>query len=475
MKRLPLASSCFFAVLIGVFALLVPATGLAQGSRPNQLLTEADDERAGQEAAREVAAQIGILEDPELNAYLQQLGVKLLRGLPRRPFRYRFYVVDQAEPNAFALPGGFIFVSRGLLALATNEDELANVIGHEITHSAMRHSARQQSIAANLSPLLMGIRREAKLRGYSRDMEREADEGGQQLAAAAGYDPRGMATFMDKLSDWERLGTGVYRRASFFDTHPTSTQRASVNRIRASEMRWTPAHDPSVTKQGYIKRLEGLPVGERPEAGIFSGARFLHPDLDFQVRFPNGWRLQNSGMAVGASAPRGGAVVFLTADSPQGPPRTAAQAFLNQNRELRVQESNPTRIFGQDAWEVKAIVSGGGGRNDVFLTFLPHRGSTWRFTGITASALVARFEPKITRTIKSFRPLNPDQLATIHGTKLRIVKAEPGEDINAFSKRTGNGWGRPETAIANGLKRETVFEGGELVKIIRSEPYARAQ
>ncbi|MEE8166927.1 MAG: M48 family metalloprotease, partial [Myxococcota bacterium] len=111
------------------------------------LLTSADDVRVGAEAAKEVEASIGLLDNPELTAYIQRIGKKLLRGLPRRDFAYSFAIVDQMEPNAFALPGGHIYVSRGLLALVNDEDELACVMGHEIVHVAKRHSAQQQAVA----------------------------------------------------------------------------------------------------------------------------------------------------------------------------------------------------------------------------------------------------------------------------------------------------------------------------------------
>lgn len=467
MLRFP---SCLCALACAVvLASAYPSAADAQ--RRGQLITELDDERAGQEGARAVAAQVGIFDDRELNAYVQGIGLKLLRGLPRRAFRYQFFVVDQAEPNAFALPGGFIFISRGLLALVESEDELANVIGHEITHSAKRHAMRQQAIAAHQSPLVMGLRRTARLRGYNRDMEREADRLGQQLAAAAGYDPRGMATFMERLGDWGRLSTGMRREPSFFDTHPTTSERAVVNSVRASEMRWKRDKTLGDTHSSYLERLDGLPLGMRPEAGVFRGTRFLHPDLDFQVRFPNGWQTSNTNIAVGAQAPRGAAVVFLTADAPPGKPKVSADKFLSKNQDLRVKESRPVKIVGRDAWRVLAQASAPNGRSKVYFTFLQHQGSTWRFTGVVPSSGARRYEDNIINTMRSFRPLTPDQKRSIRGTRLRIVKAEPGDDLSKLSERYGNVWDRSRTAVANGVNREHRFDGGELVKVARSEAY----
>ena len=155
------------------------------------LVTSVDDERAGQQASASVKAQIGVLENSPLSAYVDRVGRKVLRGMPRRAFGFEFNVVDQMEPNAFALPGGYIFISRGLLALANSEDELACVIGHEIIHSAHRHAAQQQALSETRSELspCPGTRA-GKVAGYSRDMEREADKDGQKLCAAVGLRPR---------------------------------------------------------------------------------------------------------------------------------------------------------------------------------------------------------------------------------------------------------------------------------------------
>ena len=169
------------------------------------LLTTSDDIREGAEAAQSVAVDIGLLDDAELTEYVESIGKKLLRGLPRRDFAFHFAIVDQMEPNAFALPGGYIYVSRGLLALINNVDELACVLGHEIVHSARRHSAQQQAVARYQSPMSFPMSRAATLAAYGRDMEREADALGQRLCGAAGYNPMGMATFMRSLDQRERL------------------------------------------------------------------------------------------------------------------------------------------------------------------------------------------------------------------------------------------------------------------------------
>jgi predicted Zn-dependent protease len=449
-----------------------------QSSRPKKkrtvLLTEYDDIRVGREDSQVVAAEIGIVDDPRLDSYVDELGRKLLRGIPRRGFQYEFSVVDQFEPNAFALPGGYIFISRGLLALANDEDEIANVIGHEITHAARRHAASQQALARHMNPLSVGYLRAASLASYGRDMEREADRGGQILAAAAGYDPTGMSTFLKDLGQMERLLLGHARAPTFFDTHPGSRERAAANAVRAHEIRWK--RDPRLgdTRASHLRRIDGIALGQRPEGGIFEGDRFLHPDLDFQVRFPEGWETQNSNRAVGAVAPRGDAVVFLTADQPEGEPREMAEAFLAKTQEeqpLTLLESQPVKIGRLDAWRMKVEGSGRGGSVTIYWIFFPYRGTTWRITCMAPSRVERKYAGRMLNTARSFRPLTPEERNAIQSERLRVVEARPGEDLTALGQRTGNAWDPSRTAVFNGLFSNHRFEGGEFVKIARVEPY----
>jgi predicted Zn-dependent protease len=469
-----------FRRLLACISLLACAAALALaacssspkggGKKRTILLTERDDARVGEEASGAIAAQMGLFENPELNAYVGEMGSKLLRGVPRRSFQYQFSVVDQFEPNAFALPGGYIFISRGLLALANSEDQLACVIGHEITHAARRHAAMQQALAGQGGPLTMPWVRAANMASYGRDMERDADRGGQILAAAAGYDPMGMSTFLTDLGQMERLRIGHARQTTFFDTHPGSQERAAVNAARSHELRWK--RDPALddTHNAYLRRIDGLPVGPRPEGGVFEGDRFLHPDLDFQVHFPPGWRTSNSNQVVGAMSPQRDAVVFLTADQPAGDPREVAEAFVAKtNREfpVEVEQSEPVKIGRIDAWRVRLA-----GRGLVAsVTFIPYRGATWRITAVSRSFAADKYLGRTLNTARSFRPLTPEERRKIHGMRLRLVSARPGEDLDALSRRSGNAWDTSTTAVYNGIFGSHRFEGGELVKTAHVEPY----
>ena len=455
-------------------ALALVALALAPAARADRTVlldSTYDDAAVGREASKGVDAQIGLLGDKALDAYIQGIGDKLLRAIPNRPFAYQFRVVDQVEANAFALPGGHIFVSRGLLALANDEDELACVIGHEIGHVAKRHAAAQQGATSGMFPLLDPMLRQGRMAAYSRDLERSADHDGQILCAAAGYDPLGMARLLESLMNYEKLVTGdPYRMESYFDTHPLSSERATVARVDASELRWK--RDPKLgdPRAALLAHIDGLPVGQRPESGIFYGDVFLHPGLGFKMRFPRGWRKANTPQAVGAQAPRGNAVVYLAGDVPKGEPRQVAEGWAEKNVRGKgeIESAAPFAVAGLPGWRLFVVGSSGGMPVRSYITFIPFANAVWRVTGASIS------DKELDQTVvttRSFRELSDEDRAAIRQTRVAIVKAEPGEELAALTARTGNVWGAYETAIYNAVQPGHRFEGGETVKIAKESPY----
>jgi predicted Zn-dependent protease len=473
------ASRFFTACLVVLCALSLGVAGCSSAPKKKKrtvLMTEYDDARVGEEASVSVAQQMGVLADPAINAYVTEIGLKLLRGLPRRSFQYHFAVVDQEEPNAFALPGGYIFISRGLLVLANSEDELACVIGHEITHVHHRHAAAQQGLAKR--GITMPWIKAGKMAAYGRDMERDADKGGQILCAAAGYDPMGMSTFLANLGQTERFRLGFSRNPGWLDSHPGSTERAAVNAIRASEIRWK--RDPLLgdTQVSLYNKIEGLPYGQRPEAGVFQGDIFMHPDLDFYIRFPNGWYTQNTNSVVGAQEPRGRAIVFLTAESAAGEPQKIAEAWAAKTQETQsidIKDSRHVKVGHLDAWRMRVNARSGGGLLTSLVTFFPYSQATWRVTAMSRAGDADNYLGRTLVTARSFRPLTEEERASIVEQTLHIVQALPEESVERLGQRTGNGWDVRATALYNGVFVDHRFGRGDLVKTLRTKPYASKQ
>ena len=352
-----------------------PAPPAKAPRRPVVLSTEYDDQRAGEEAKGEVAATLGLVRDPKVQELVDAVGRRLLAHVPARAFSYEFRVVDQWPPNAFTLPGGAVYVSRGLLVLSNSEDELANVLAHEIMHAAARHAAARQRVAGGTNPFAMVLTSPIYLAAYSRDQEREADRGGQSMAAAAGYDPAGMNDFLASLRNVERLLAGASRMPGFFDTHPPTSERTASTATRAQHLDWT--RQPGVTRdrEDYLRRLEGLVVGEDPAEGVFENGRFLHPDLDFMLRVPDGWQFVNTPAALGAVSPDGRARVTLELAGEGADPAVFAEAFVAQRAaeiDAEIEERRALSINGLPAVELRGSAPGPSGSVAGKLTWIAH-------------------------------------------------------------------------------------------------------
>lgn len=440
----------------------------ARDKKPEVILrTEAHDERAGAEEAERVAAEIGLLEDRALTSYVSQVGQRLARNAPRGHFSYRFQVVDQDAPNAFALPGGYIFVSRGLLALSNSEDELANVIGHEIVHVALRHAAARQSLMRDL-PAIFRHAAMGQVASYSRDQEREADRLGQGLTAVAGFDPQGMADFLKDLDYTERLRLGHSRMPGYLDTHPTTGERVAEAGVRARSISWK--RQPPITggRNAYLRRLDGLVVGTASTEGVFAGDRFLHPELGFSMRLPADWELVNTRKAVGAISPRRDGQVFLEFQGRGSDPEQASAEFIEEAREqgLRIDSSRPLLIGEFAAFRALGRAATVG----VHLTWIAWNGAIYRLTGVARGGS-GRLEGIFNNVARSFRPLTTKERASIRETRLRLVPARAEESLAEFSRRTGNEWNIQQTAVMNNVFANERLEAGRLMKIAVSQPY----
>src|SRR6185436_7271053 len=236
----------------------------------------------GMEQAKTVERDMGLLAAPELDAYVRAVGDRLAASSPRRDVPYAFHVVDTPEPNAFAVPG-HVYVTRGLLVLLNDEDELAGVLAHEVGHIAARHAVQRLSralpagiltgivsgVTGLASPLLGSLFQaggelatDALLAPYSRDQEREADRVGQEIAARAGWDPAGLGRALVTLERVDALGKDAKkRRPSFLDSHPSTPERARTTAAFAATLVRGEAAPIAAPPTRFLELLDGLVVG----------------------------------------------------------------------------------------------------------------------------------------------------------------------------------------------------------------------
>ena len=468
-----LAALLLLGLLLAVPA-CTPASRRPSGKKKEPeiiLQTEAHDERAGARAATAIASQVGVIDDPILSSYVLHLGRRLARHAPQTDFTYRFHIVDQDAPNAFALPGGYIYISRGLLLLANSEDELANVIGHEIVHVARRHAAARQGLIRGL-PAIFQMFFMGQVASYSRDQEREADSIGQTLAGVAGYDPDGLARFLRNLEFTERLALGFSRMQGYLDSHPATSERVATAGARARTIEWTRQPGLLPNANAYLRQLDGLVVGMGASEGVVDRGRFLHADLGFSMRFPDGWDVVNTHSAVGAVSPQRNAQIVLQLQGAGDDARQASLEYLEEPdvQGLRVASEQPILLGDLEAYRIEGSAGTAMGSVGVHLTWIPRGGSIYRITGIS---LRRKSRGGIFANVaRSFRPLTPRERRSIHETRLRVVKAMPGESLGELSARTGNSWNLQQTAVSNALFADARLEEGQLVKVAVPQAYS---
>jgi predicted Zn-dependent protease len=489
-----------------VFALGVAVVGCSLNPvsrRPEVVFVSEEQEvEAGREAAEMVASEMGLVQDAALTAYLAAIGERVAAYAPQRNLTYSFGIIDQDEPNAFALPGGYVYVSRGLLAIANSEDELANVIAHEVVHVAARHHAQRQTRATGagllaLPGLLAGalipgpvgdllstsaaVAGGGVLAGYSRSQELESDRVGQQMAAQAGYQPKALADFLatlerDSALRLERLGE-ERRMPGFFDTHPSTPKRASQAAERADGIAWTARPAIAGGRNGFPHRLDGILVGENPAEGVFEGRRFMHPDLDLTLVFPKRWKTLNTRLAVGALSEKGDAQIALQHQGPGNDPREASAAFFQEASEqmrIEVARLDAIGINGLRAVRGQAVAHGRRGLLSLDLTWIAHGGSIYLISGLVGDGYTDEHRALFGRVVHSFRPLEPREREGIRETRLRVHAARAGEDLKSLGRRTHNAWDVERTATANGLSRGAVLAEGQPVKIGQRQRYRGA-
>jgi predicted Zn-dependent protease len=313
------------------------ATNPATGERQLILISEAQEIQMGLQQDEALVESGAVVDAPELTAYIDEIGKRMAAATERPDLPWSFRVMDDGIVNAFAMPGGFIYFTRGILAHLTSEAQLATVMGHEIGHVTARHSAEQLSrmqvaqvgygVAGILAPDyagLLGLPLQLLFLSYSRSDESQSDELGLRYMTRLNYDPRPAPAVFEMLG---RASGGGDRIPEWQSTHPDPDRRAAELRAAISEM--TIPADARLGQVEYTQRLDGLMFGPNPREGFFRGDEFLHPDLAFRIVFPSGWSKENGRVAVQAMAPQEDALVAVThgqADTPEA----SAEAFLSQ-------------------------------------------------------------------------------------------------------------------------------------------------
>ena len=469
------------SALVATLLLAACSVNPATGERQLILIGESQEIRMGREADQQITASLGLYDDPALQAYITQLGNRLAARSERPGLPWSFKVVDDPIVNAFALPGGFIYITRGIMVHFTSEAQLASVVGHEIGHVTGRHSVEQLSRAqlaqvGLVAGTLFGPQELQGLLGaasaglgllflkFGRSDERQADDLGLRYMDRAGYEPRempGVFTMLGRVS----AAAGGGRVPEWLSTHPNPENREE--RIeRAIAALGKDFSEREVGRDSYLDRLDGMVFGPDPRDGFFDGALFMHPRLRFRLTFPKRWQTQNQRQAVVGVNDSQNAIIQLSLAS-QPTPDAAARAFLSQDG---MDGSTPRRTtinalpavttnFQATTQEATLVGSA---------VFVAHDGNVFQLLGYGTSSVWRSARDEVQRTFGSFGEFRDPDALVVEPLRVDIVTLPSAMTLKRFAERYPSEISLEQLALIN--QRElgaTIGAGTRLKRVVK--------
>ena len=459
-------------------ALVACATNPVTGRRELSLISESQEIAMGQEGAKEVVAAIQPVADDALQRYVSGLGMQLAKASERPNLPWSFTVIDDPQVNAFALPGGPIFITRGILSHMNSEAQLVSVLGHEIGHITAKHSVQQMSqaqlaqigliAAVIVKPELAGFGDLASqglgllFLKFGRDDETQADDLGFRYMTGAGYSPTEMAEMFQTL---QRLGGGSTegRVPEWLSTHPDPGNRVqkTLDRVAATSL---PANL-KVERDAFLQRTEGLIFGENPREGFFRQTQFLHPDLKFQLDFPSGWKTQNQPSAVVAVSPQQDALVVLALAGTAAPSQALSE-FMNQQG-VQNQGASSGSINGLSAASGTFTAQTQDGVLAGNVAFVSLDGRTFRLLAYTPQQRFGAYRGAFAQSLGSFRRLTDPAALAVQPVRVQLVRLPRSMNITEFHQAYPSSIPVAQVALINGVETSTTLPAGTLVKRVR--------
>jgi predicted Zn-dependent protease len=457
------------------------ATNPATGQREFSLMSEAQEIQIGQQYDAEIRKQMGVYNDAELQQYVERIGQRLAQASERPQLPWHFTIVDEPAINAFALPGGYIYLTRGIMPYLGDEAELAGVLGHEIGHVTARHAAQAytQATSAGLGLTLLSIfvPETRPLQGaaetalgllflkHGRDDELQADRLGVRYAAAGGWNPRGVPDMLRTLARLDEADGSRRGVPNWLATHPQPADR--VEEIQAA-VEAVPAGNLAVNREEYLRRVDGVVFGDSPEEGIVRGNEFLHSALRFALAFPRQWEVTNMPEQVVAKAPGTEAYVLLQLVSqPHGTLESIARTTMT-NAGFQQVDGGRRSINGLDAHVgTYQGTMQNLGRVTMRAAFIAHEDNVYLLAGFAPQNGFAQAESQLSASILSFRPLSRAQAAAIRPNRIDLYVVRAGDTWQSLAARAGEGTIKPSTlAIMNESAPEQPPRPGERIKVV---------
>lgn len=468
-----------------------PATGRRDFT---PFMSPSQEVQIGKENHPQVMAEHGgVYDDPKIGGYVASVGGRLAANSEMTDYPFTFTVLNSPIVNAFALPGGYVYVTRGILALFNDEAELASVLGHEIGHVTARHSAKRynQSMFAGLGGAILGIATGSSalgqlanygsqlyLLGYSRDQEYQSDELGIRYMAKAGYDPYGSPDMLRALLAQDQLESTIAQRENaerppeFFSTHPNTENRVQRATELAAATGVQPGARPRLSDR-YLEAIDGMLYGDDPEQGLIRGQVFWHPKLKLTFTAPPQYQIINTSQAVIMQGPQGNVAQFVggAAQSGDTTEQVMNRTWAQIAKDLPLQGAERVTINGMEA--VTAWARANSQQGPVIARLLTIRYAptqTYSFLMLTPEKVQPAVAEELQRMTYSFRKLADNEVNKIKPLRIRIVTVKQGDSHESLAKRMAfEDYQLERFRTLNGLRAGDSLRAGQRVKLIVEE------
>jgi len=458
------------------------ATNPATGKRQISLMSEAQEITAGQEADAQIKMEMGVYNDPRLQEYVSGVGMRLARLSERPNLPWHYTVVDSPAVNAFALPGGYIYITRGILPFLNDEAQLAGVLGHETGHVTARHSAQQytRAVGGTIGLAALGILVPAArplgqfseqalgilFLKYSRDFELQADQLGARYAAMGNWDPAGVPDMLATLGRLDEASGQSHGVPNWLETHPDPLSR--IREVQPAVQQLSAGRTGLVRdRDAMLRAVDGIIYGDNPEQGIVRANTFIHPGLRFRVDFPAGWDIQNAPTQVVAKAP--GADVYMLLEQVSMPGSGGVENVARtsmQDAGFRMTSGARTTINGLDAFV--GVYDGqleGLGNVTCRAAHIVYGTNIYLVAGFTAPNLFQQSDAAFLAGIRSFKSISAAEAESIHPNRIDIYVVRQGDSWQAIAERSGNIIKATTLAVMNGFETSSQPPVGARIKI----------
>jgi predicted Zn-dependent protease len=460
------------------------------GKKEIMLVSQSMEINMGKQIDRGIRMEYGLYNDPQLTAYVADIGEKLVPYTHRPNLDYHFAVLDTPVENAFAAPGGYIYVTRGLLALMNSEAELASVLGHELGHVSARHSAKQITrsiifsvgiiIANELSEDFRKIAPLTWIAGqllflkYSRGAEHQSDELGIGYAIKAGYASEKMIDFFNSLQriTSNRGGSSI---PNFLSTHPVTTKRIDRVREQLRNEDYPPAAQLAVARGNYLKRINGIVYGKNPRQGYVENGVFYHPDMSFSFRVPYSWKVENTARQVTMAPANGKAVIILQAETTSESLDNYTQRKMKDITSPRIIDQGFRQVNGLNAFHTLAGMVSSAATDEkeaeelnIDISCIRKGETVFTFFSAADSRDYYAYENAIGRAVNSFRPLRGPRHLKRRPRRLYIRRVTRSQTLGDYLQRLRIPQKQWKTiAMVNGIDLNHRLSANQAVKIIK--------